>query len=162
MILGKASTIEWAKIKGEYVTGDKSLYKLSQDYDVDYSTIKNKSAKEGWGKEKEDRKNGTYVEKPKEVIPPVTRGATIDRAARKTLFLLDRILKYAENEHPLDTINICKMSAQTLKDLKDIRGSALDMKEQEARIKKIEKDLATDNNKTVTVEFSGDLTDLSK
>jgi hypothetical protein len=66
---------------------------------------------------------------------------------------------------PLDTQSF-KQLTSALKDLKDIKGykSAIDLKEQEARIAKLEKEAMDEksNDTTVIVQFEEDITKWSK
>ena len=50
--MNEEKKIDWAKIKGEYVTGDISLVKIAEKYGVSISSVQKRSKKDGWSDEK--------------------------------------------------------------------------------------------------------------
>ena len=47
------NTPDWNRIKTEYVTGQMSLRKLSEKYNVSFSTIRSRAEREQWSKDRE-------------------------------------------------------------------------------------------------------------
>ena len=97
--------------------------------------------------------------------------AVSDKAAKKAVNIIDvanKLLgKISElmDEVPLDTQSM-KHLTSALKDLKEIKGfkSDADMREQEARIRNLERQAEADNNdnKEIKVIIEGDLENYSK
>ena len=154
--------MDWKKIKSEYIAGGTSYRKLAEKYGVPFSTLKDIARREKWTdlKTKAQHKADT---KFAELIggQQASRSAKILDVADK---LLDRISS-ALDEIAIDSQSI-KHITSALKDLKDIKGvkSDIDLKEQEARIAKLQKEAMAeekgDNEVKVTIE--GDLDEYSK
>ena len=53
MILIDKTMPDWHKLKIEYISGDISLRKLSEKHGIPWSTLRSKSFREKWGKERE-------------------------------------------------------------------------------------------------------------
>ena len=150
-------TLPWAAMKQDFIVNGLNYKQISTKYSADYSTIQRRAAKERWVDQK-----GGYSDVVENSLIQLPKNATIEKAAHKTLCLLDRVLTYAETQTPMDTLTVCRQAAQTLKDLKDVRNSDLDVKEQMARIKRLEKELEQGQGKTVTIQFNGDVEELSQ
>lgn len=127
------------KIKAEYLSGGITLQELADKYGIPYSTLTKTCSKEKW---KEKRKeNGKKTErKIAELIAErdAKRVVTIVSVADK---LLDKISEMLEQDvSNYNTQNIKNLTS-ALKDIKEIKGekSDADMREQEARIKNLEK-----------------------
>ena len=144
------------KIKSEFVSGTKTLQEAADEYGIPYSTLTNKSHEGKW---KELRKEcGKKTEK--KLIDTVSsrdakRAVNINDIADT---LLDRIAEIAPSIHDPQSL---KQLTSSLNDLAKIKGckSEADMREQEARIAKLEQEIASDvvEPKSVTVNLIGDL-----
>lgn len=129
----------WKQIKSEYIAGGTSYRKLAEKYSVSFSTLKEIARKEKWtdlreqAQHKADTKFIDMIGKKQAV-----RSAKILDVADK---LLDKISTTIDSIDIIDSQSI-KHFTSALKDLKDIKGikSDLDLKEQEARIAKLQKD----------------------
>ena len=154
--------MDWKRIKTEYIAGGTSYRKLAEKYNVSQSTLRKVAAKEQWtelrnkARTKTDSKIIDTVSE-KEAVKAVNIIDVADKLLGKISDLLDAI--------PLDTQSM-KHLTSALKDLKDIKGykSEADMREQEARIRNLEKQAEaedkTDNEIKVVIE--GNLNDYSK
>jgi hypothetical protein len=159
---------DWTQIKSEYITDSKSSYrKLAGKYGVPFSTLKRRAKEEEWTKLR------TQAE-----LKVTTK--TIDKAIDKKVDRMTRLmdvtdkllLKIEETVEELSTEGIVldkstlKQISGALKDIKDIQGvkSDRDIREQEARIRKLEKEAEDDAKKdtTITVQFEGDISKWSK
>lgn len=148
--------MDWNAIKTEYITTDTSYRKLAKKYDVSVNAIGDKSRQEGW---LEERKR--FIDKTvSKTIENISK-AQADRAKRlRTVAdkLLDKIETLVDNLEG-DT-SAYRQIAATLKDIKDIQmiKSDGDLREQEARILKLQKDAEGDGVKdtTVVVHIEGD------
>lgn len=151
---------DWHAIKTEYIAGGTSLRKLAEKHEVSFSTIQKKSMEEKWG----DLRKKSRRKAEEKIVDSVSsktakRAVTIIKVADK---LLEKALELAEMG-VTDTQGLKHLSS-ALKDLKEIKGfkSELDIKEQEARIAKLRKeveDQGADHKKEVVVTIEGGVSD---
>lgn len=154
--------VEWQKIKAEYISGGTSYRKLAAKYGVPFSNLKNVAIKEQWTQLREQAKNRTDT---KLVDNIGKQNAKIDD---KYYRLVDKLLDKAEVL--IDQTNIwqpttVKELATAMKYLKECKGvkSEADMREQEARIAKLQKEAEDEvKDTTVIVQFEEDITKWSK
>lgn len=132
----------WQKIKNEYIAGEATLRELATKYEVSFSTIQKKSSEEGWRKLR--KKKRRKVEE--KIIDSVS-----SKEAEKAVNIIDVADKLlAKIGEMMDTIVVdtqsLKQLTSALKDLKDIKGvkSDADMREQEARIAKLQREAEAD------------------
>ena len=133
--------IDWKTIETEYVTSDISHKKLCEKYGICRSTISKKASEENWTEKRNNHRAKTVA---KAVNAVGTKQA--DMAAK--LYgvgglLLDNV-KLLLEEHPevlADTSTMKDVSVvlKNLKDLMSVKSDA-DMREQEARIKKLRRE----------------------
>lgn len=129
--------MDWKRIKAEYIAGGVSLRRLSEKYGVSFSTIQKKSMEEKWsilrkkGRRKAEEKIIEAV-----VSKEVEKATNIANVADK---LLDKI---AEVLGGVTTTQDIRNLTSALKDIREIKGvkSEADMREQEARIAKLQKE----------------------
>lgn len=143
--------IDWAAIETEYVTTDTSYRRLAKKYGVNATTIAKKAGSEGWVE-----KHKQYASKVQsETLDKISR-QEVDRTAR-VLAVSDKLLRkieaFADREELLNDKSIRALTA-ALRDLKEIQGvkSSLDMREQEARIAKLQREAAVENHEDNRVE----------
>ena len=140
---------DWNRIKTEYITTDTSYRELSQKYGVHYTNIAKRAKKEDWQQLRQQQTNTTQTK----MIQAVER-RKVDRAA-KLLDVSDLLLqKVRERVEALDAIEMGSQEfrhlSATIKDIKEIQmiRSDADMREQEARIRNLQRQAETeDNNK---------------
>ena len=155
--------MDWKKVKAEYIAGGTSYRKLAAKYGVSFSTLRDIAIREKWTDLKAQahdksvtklvesigEQNGTYI-------------VSINNVADK---LLEKISNTLAMMDVVDSQSI-KHFTSALKDIKDIKGikSDIDLKEQEARIAKLQKDAEADSAEAnnVTVIFEGDISKYSK
>ena len=135
------------KIKSEFISGEKTLQEAADEYKVPYSTLTKKSHEGKW---KELRKECGKKTERKIIDTVSTKGA---KKAVDIIDVADKLLEKASElmEMPLTTQSF-KQLTSALKDLKEIKGykSEADMREQEARIKKLEAEIGGKNNEGYT------------
>ena len=134
--------MDWNKLKAEYIAGGTSYRKLAEKYKVSFNTLKTIAIKEKWAELKQQANNDATTKMVNTIAKDISKKSVkIDDVADK---LLDKISDILEN-FELDTQSI-KHLTSSLKDIKDIKGikSKLDIKEQEARIDKLRKDVEAD------------------
>lgn len=132
------ANIDYSKLKKEYLRGNISYRELAKKYGVPFGTLRKVAAKEQWtqlrtqARAKADTKMIESIS-DKEAQRAVDIVDVADKLLGKISELMDAV--------PLDTQSM-KHLTSALKDLKDIKGykSELDLKEQMARIKKLEQE----------------------
>ncbi len=146
---------DWKAIKAEYIRGGTSYRKLCDKYGVSFSTLSQKAMREKWTdllKKANDKADTKFAE--------IVGGQQASRSA-KILNVADKLLdKISGTIDAMDVIDSqsLKHFTSALKDLKDIKGikSDIDLKEQEARIAKLQKEAMAeekhDNEIKVTIE----------
>ena len=159
--------MDWTAIRKEYITDESSSYrKLAKKYGVSYTSIGERARQEGWAEERE-----RYLTKTLSKTLNAMSSAQAKRATRLQTVadkLLDKIEKAVDNFEMTDLLmdkQALKQITGALKDIKDIQmiRSDADLREQEARIAKLQKESAseeTDNEIKVVIE--GDLDIYSK
>lgn len=128
---------DWTKIKAEYLAGGTSYRKLAEKHNVSFSTLRKVAAKEQWT----ELRNKTRARTDTKMSERIS-----DDVAEKTVNIIsvaDKLL--GKISDLMDTITLDTQSMKhltsALKDLKEIKGykSDADMREQEARIRNLEK-----------------------
>lgn len=131
--------MDWKKIKAEYIAGGTSYRKLAEKYGVSFSTLKEIARREKWtdlkdkARHKADTKFADLMGEKQ-----ANRSAKINDVADA---LLNKISDTLAMMDVVDSQSI-KHFTSALKDIRDIKGikSDIDLKEQEARIAKLQKD----------------------
>ena len=146
---------DWTKIKTEYITDESTSYrKLAKKYGINYTTIGEKARREGWATEREQFRTKTLSKTLTKIAERQS-----DRAARffsLTDTLYDKLVEALTLVDPNDTQGIRQITA-SLKDLKEMQSlkSDADIREQEARIRNLEKQAQSeesDNEIKVIIE----------
>ncbi len=133
--------IDWKTIETEYVTTDISHKRLAEKYGIGRSRLSQYASKEKWS-EKRDKHRANTVAKAVNAI-----GTKQAEMAAKLYgvggLLLDRVKVLLEGNPELlaDTSSMKDVSVvlKNLKDLMSVKSDA-DMREQEARIKKLRRE----------------------
>lgn len=148
---------DWNKIKTEYITKGTSYRKLAQKYGVGESTLFTRASKERWVEQKEQHQSKT-VAKTLDAIS----NKQVDRAANLISvsdILLEKVKSLLEtNAEVLADTQSMKHISGVLKDIKEIQmiKSDADLREQEARIKKLQKEAEQQEaSKDVTITIEG-------
>ena len=155
---------DWQSIKTEYITTDTSYRKLAQKYGVDSAVIGRRAKNEEWVKLRQQHIDKTQTK----TLNAISRKQA-DRAANLIAvsdLLLGKVksLLEADEELLVDTTVMRDISV-VLKNLKDIQmiKSDIDLREQEARIEKLRKDVEADDKKPVIeITLGGGLEDYAK
>jgi hypothetical protein len=135
--------VDWSKIKAEYIAGGTSYRKLCEKYNIKLSALRFKAEKEKWTELKAQAQHSANT-KIVEAIATQKSEYNVDiySVADK---LLEKITSMLE-EDGLTTQSI-KHLTSAIKDIKEIKGikSDIDLKEQNARIDKLRKEIEADN-----------------
>ena len=157
--------MDWSAIKTEYITDESTSYrKLAEKYGVSYTSIGEKARKEGWAKERERFLNKTLSKTLSAISKKQARQAT------RLQMVADKLL--AKIEEAVDDLSMHELFVDraalrqitgALKDIKEVQmvKSEADLREQEARIAKLEREAKEeDNNLTeIRVTFGNNDTD---
>ena len=149
---------DWQKIRLEYITDtDTSYRKLGQKYGIDSAVIGRRAKNEEWVKlrqqhiDKMQTKTLDAISKKQ-----VDRAANLISVADKLLAKVNSLLE-TDAEVLSDTQSMKHISG-VLKDIKEIQmiRSDADLREQEARIRKLQKEAEQEEvNKDVTITIAG-------
>jgi hypothetical protein len=155
--------VDWNKIKAEYIAGGTSYRKLCAKYGCSLTTLTRTAQREDWVGL---RQQAEHKAETKIVNVVSDKRADIDK---KFFTLVDKLMKRAEeviDQTSTWQANSLKEMATALKYLKECKGvkSEIDLREQEARIRNLEKQaMADDNGDTeIRVTLEGDLEEYSK
>ena len=147
--------MDWAKAKREYVTTGLTLREVAADNGISYSRIRKVAAKEKW-QEQRNRQRTRAEQKT------VEKTADLEAEARTILYraALDMARRLAAlTEEDMDMRKWKpKDITGALRDCREILDvrSEKDLKEQDARIAKLEREAAQESeNKSVTVRIEG-------
>lgn len=135
----------WRKIKTEYITSDKSLHRIAIDNEIRYDTIRLQSKKEDWKKLRERHREKT-VQKTVEKIERQKVGQVEElRSTASAILAKANELIGSETISPQSLKSLSGV-LRDVKEILDIKSDA-DLREQEARIKKLQKDAESDADK---------------
>ena len=155
------NSVDWKAIKAEYIAGGTSYLKLADKYGVSFSTLSHLAKREKWTDlkqkacEKEDMDLANSIGRKN-----AKKSAKIDRLVEKLLDIVE-----CNMESLIVEGKDVKSIASALKDLRDLKGikDKLDVKEQKARIKKLEKEAEPEEkaDNRIVVEIGEDTEEYS-
>ena len=156
------ATIDYSKLKREYLRGNISYRELAKKYGVSFSTLRKVAAKEQWTQ----LRNNAGSKRDTVLAEKIgTENAKIDE---KYYRLVDKLMSKAEET--IDGLDVWSVTAlkemstalKNLKECKDIKSEA-DKLEQTARIAKLQREAAGEINYTdIKVTLAGDLEEYGK
>lgn len=152
---------DWTKIKTEYITDSNSSYrKLAEKYGVSFNTLQCRAKDEEWAKLKrqaQDRITTKTINKA--IKQKVDRATRLMDVTDKLLIKIEEAVDELSTEGIVLDKSTLKQISGALKDIKDIQGikSERDAREQEARIRNLEKqaDSTDDNTNEITITIAG-------
>lgn len=154
--------MDWKRIKAEYIAGGTSYRKLAEKYNVPRTTLERKAKDEKWASL---RRQAEGKAEAKIINAISNNSAKIDT---KYFSLVDKLLDRAGEVielMPEWSVASLKDMATTMKYLKECKGvkSDADMREQEARIRNLEKQAEADNtSKDIEVQFGSEAEEYSR
>lgn len=152
----EVSSEMWERLRLEYISSDISLRGLESKYGIPFSQLQRKAKEGGWTDLRGERKSKA-IHKSVDLIAEhqAEECSRAFRLASAVMNKLEEVVEQIDSSDDYATRNL-KNITSAIKDLKEIGvfRSALDQMEQEARIKKLQKD-AEDEQKdnTITVRF---------
>ena len=148
--------MDWNKLKAEYIAGGISYRKLAEKHGVSFNTLKDIAVGEKWTDLRQQAHNDATTKIIQTVVEENTNyAASIYDVADK---LLEKILSMLSQEG-LTTQNI-KHLTSAIKDIKDIKDikSEIDLKEQNARIDKLRKEINGEKEDTnINITFGDEV-----
>lgn len=135
--------MDWNKLKAEYIAGGTSYRKLAEKYGIERNALQRVATKEKWADLKSQAKAKAETKMVNSVASDIAKNSIkINDVADK---LLDKIVHLLDELEIADSQTI-KQCTSALKDIKEIKGvkSEIDLKEQNARIDKLRKDIEAD------------------
>ena len=150
--------MDWNVIKAEYIAGGTSYRTLAKKYKVSATTLTRTAIKEKWVELRQQAESKAEAELVKKVSSSKSKtNIKINEVADKLIAKMNATIE------SLDVIDgqTIKHFTSALKDLKDITGfkSDIDIKEQEARIAKLQKDAESEKNDNTIEVVIGDGTE---
>ena len=156
--------MDWKAIRTEYITGNISHRKLAEKYSAPYTTLKRKASREQWC----ELRSQYRLKEDSKTLDKASNKRSDARANTIELFdtacdlLLNRAITLASNELTSQEMRQLSATLKDLKELKNIRSDA-DIREQEARIKKLEAEINGENrDATIVVHIDDGAGDWSK
>lgn len=149
--------MDWAKIKAEYISGGISYRSLAQKHNVSFNTLKRIAIKEQWSALRDKAYNKATTVMVNDVA---TKNAKIDD---KYYRIVDKLMNKAEelvDNTPIWQVTTLKEMATAMKYLKECKGvkSDIDLREQEARINKLKKEIEEDKKDTnINITFGDEV-----
>lgn len=151
--------MDWNKIKREYIQGDTSYRKLADKYNVPFGTLRKVAAKEKW----RELRDKTRLKADTKIVEAEAekQAKRMTRLLSVTDTLLDAVEKAVNEFNTADLLldkGVLKSLSGAIKDIKEIQGikSAIDIREQEARIANLNRQAQAEDNKpneiTITIE----------
>lgn len=153
---------DWGRLKAEYIAGGTSYRKLAKENGLTLAEVRSVAKREEWVKLRERAQHRANTKIADAIGNQTAKQATdIINVADK---LLDKIIELIETA-PLESQAIRQLTS-ALKDLREIKGikTEADIREQNARIKNLERQIAADGaeSKPITIVLAGDTDKYSK
>ena len=148
--------INWNAIRTDYITSTLSYRDLEAKYGVCYRQIAKKGKAEGWGSQRSQH-NAKVVTKilDDDIEQKVSSIERLESVADKVLTKVEAYID-ACDPTAIDTQSM-KHITGVLKDIKDVMRNRKDLKEQDARIKKLQKEAEQeDTNTEVVITFGSE------
>ena len=135
--------MDWNKLKAEYIAGGISYRKLAEKHGVSFNTLKTIAIRENWTDLREQANNNVTTKIVEKVIEENTK---LDVDIYEVANDLLKKIKQMIGLEGLTTQSI-KHLTSAIKDIKDVKGikSDIDLKEQKARIDKLQKEINANN-----------------
>ena len=150
----------WDAMKTEYISSENSSYRqLEKKYGVSYNKIQKRALQENWLEERDGFKSNR-LNKSLDLVAE-HQAQECAKAFMVANKLLDKISNAVDAIIDVDTESIKRLTG-ALKDLKEIGvfRADLDRAEQQARIKKLQKESEEEQkDTTVVVTFEGEMGD---
>lgn len=133
----------WEEMKQEYITNPKATHKgLAQKYGVNPTTVSKRASKEGWTQLRENYASETLEKTLKFMSTEMAqKSARLLNVSDKLLNRIESLVDMLDAETIMTDTNMLRHISSSIKNIKEIQmiKSDTDIREQEARIKILEK-----------------------
>lgn len=148
ILKGRESIVDWNRLKAEYIKGGISYRKLADKHKVPFHTLRKQAAKEKWREARDEcvAKTATKIIEA-ESDKQAQRYERLLKVSDDLLAVVeDAVRSFQVGELALDKSALKSLSG-TIKDIKDIQNikTELDIAEQKARIKNLQKQAEADD-----------------
>ena len=158
--------VDWNAIKTEYITTNTSYRKLSDKYNIPFNTLQCRGKREDWV----NLRNRFQYEIEEKAIENASNDVSEYKSTLYDLaFDIALQLKNMTKDRTIEDLARAGLKPRditgAIKDIEDILHikSEADMREQDARIKNLQKQIDNDaGNKEITVHIQGSAIDYSK
>jgi len=158
--------VDWNAIKTEYITTNTSYRKLSDKYNIPLNTLQCRAKREKWV----DLRTQHQLEiEAKTIKKAVNKASDYKSTLYDLAYNIAIQLKNMTQDRTIEDLARAGLKPRditgAIKDIEDILHikSEADMREQEARIKNLQKQIDDDNgNKEITVHIQGTANEYSK
>lgn len=98
-------TVDWLKIKTEYINGGGSYRKLAEKYGISFSVLKDRAVKEKWAEAKEQHTNKIRTKTEQKTVEKISEEISDEAAAK--VRIRGKLIKMAENwvDAQLETVS---------------------------------------------------------
>ena len=147
---------DWLAIASEYIEGDDSLRALAKKHAIPWSTLRDRARREGWEFQRLERRAalrscGALIEPE----PDGGEAARIFRVADKLVRRAEAIIDGSGEEVGARELGELMRAVKNAKEIRMIR-SALDEREQQARVRTLEEKAAPEAQEGLRIEFSAE------
>jgi hypothetical protein len=146
--------VDWNLIKTEYIAGGTSYRKLCEKYGVSRTTLQRKAKDEQWCK----LRSQAEAKAETKIVDRVSnqQASTANKIVNVADKLLDKISVIIDRVDKPIEIKDLSVAIKNIKDIKGIK-SDIDLREQEARIRSLEKQLEkTDDDTQIVITFGNE------
>lgn len=150
-------SVDWKKIKREYIAGGTSYRKLAEKYNAPFGTLRKVAAKEHW----RELRDETRAKTDTKIVETESdkQAERMKRLLTVSDMLLDAVedaVKKFKAEELILEKGALKSLSGTIKDIKEIQNvkSQLDIEEQKARIANLRRQAEADNEKNSDIEVT--------
>lgn len=150
--------MDWQAIKTDYITDESSSYrKLAKKYGISHNIIGARAVKEGWVEQKKQFQDKTLTKTLNAISAQQSKRATrLQTVADKLLSKIEQAVDDFDMIALFTDKQALKQITGALKDIKDIQmiKSESDIREQEARIAKLQKDAEADDDNLTEIRVT--------
>ena len=153
---------DWRKLRDLYVAGTASYQEIAQAAGVQESTVRARASRERWNEARDAVRSDAFSRSDAGLEEALAaRTQSLFEAAEMILLRIKQDVSDAQTMHNSRAV---KDYTGALKDIRDIFGikTTGDTREQEARIAKLEKDIAADKEAVIHVVMDGGMDELSQ
>ncbi len=161
---------DWQAIASEYIEGEDSLRTLAKRHAIPWSTLRDRARREFWSASRRDaraEKKGRGASDGADAPPGGDTPAALEKDAERIFRVTDKLVRRAEEildgegEVGARELGELMRAIKNAKEIKMLR-SALDEREQEARVRSLESRNTPEERALLRIEFSPEAEEAAK